>query len=105
METLNQYEEGTAAHKLYAKAVEQDINKELEHFNLQTSSVIERQNNIINSFTRNKENIINQTQDITKSLLDSVQIQIEQNSKLLESNTNDEHILKIENNDNTKLLK
>ena len=54
---------------------------------------------------KNKENIINQTQEITKSLLESVQIQIEQNGKLLESNTNDEHILKIENKDNTKLLK
>lgn len=72
---------------------------------IQTKAILERQNNIIDSFTKNKENIINQTQEITKSLLESVQIQIEQNGKLLESNTNDEHILKIENKDNTKLLK
>lgn len=105
LETLEQYKEGTTAHKLYSKAVERDMEQQMEHYNLQSKSILERQNNIIDSFTRNKENIINQTQDITKSLLDSVQIQIEQNGKLLESNTNDEHILKIENKDNTKLLK
>lgn len=105
LEILDQYEKGTTAHDLYYKAVKRDMEQQMEHYSLQTKAILERQNNIIDSFTKNKENIINQTQEITKSLLESVQIQIEQNGKLLESNTNDEHILKIENKDNTKLLK
>lgn len=103
LKTLEQYEEGSTSHKLYSKCVENDIQKQFEHYDLQVKSVLKRQNQVIDGFIKSKESIIGQTQEITKGLLDSVQIQIEEHNQLLSPQDKKEHILKLENN-NTKLL-
>ena len=52
---------------------------------------------------KNKETIIGQTQEITKGLLDSIQMQLEQNNQLSSPQDGKDHILKLENKNN-KLL-
>ena len=103
LNTLEQYEEGSASYKIYSKCVETDMQQQFEHYNLQINAALKRQNQVIDGFIKSKENIINQTQDITKGLIDTVQMQLEQNAKLALSQDSKDHILQLENK-NTKLL-
>ncbi|WP_455542937.1 lecithin retinol acyltransferase family protein [Intestinibacter sp.] len=101
LNTLNQYEEGSPAFKIYAKMVDQDVSRQFEHYGKQASAVLNRQEQVIASFTQSKQSIIEQTNEITKDLLDTVKYQIEQNGQLIASNK--DAVLGIGGNE-TKLL-
>ena len=79
------------------------MQQQFEHYDLQIKSVEKRQNQILEGFMKNKETIIGQTQEITKGLLDSIQMQLEQNNQLSSPQDGKDHILKLENKNN-KLL-
>lgn len=76
LEILNQYEEGTPAHKLYCKRIESDMAFQLEVNQKQLQYIKERQNKVIESFDKSKERILEQTGNMTAGLLDAVQSQI-----------------------------
>ena len=103
LSTLEQYEEGSTSHKLYSKCIEKDMQQQFEHYDLQVKAVLKRQDQVIDGFIKSKETIIGQTQEITKGLLDTVQMQLEQNNQLSEPQNNKDHILKLENKNNNLL--
>ena len=103
LKTLEQYDQGSASYKIYSKCVENDMQQQFEHYDLQIKSVVKRQNQVLDGFMKNKETIIGQTQEITKGLLDSIQMQLEQNNQLSSPQGSKDHILKLENKNN-KLL-
>ena len=102
LEILEQYEEGSTAHKLYAKRIQDDMQKQLDHYKLQIESVGKRQDQIIASFLKSKDTIIEQTNDMAQALIDNLQDQMKQNNQLSSPQSNKDNILKIEKNN--KLL-
>lgn len=100
---LEQYEEGSPSYKLYEKLIQDEMQKQLDHHTLQMQSAQKRQDQVLNSFLKGKENILEQTNNMTQVLIDNLQEQILQNNQLLSPQDKKEHILKLENN-NTKLL-
>ncbi len=68
---LEQYEEGTTAHKLYAKQIELDQIQQAKFIETQLQQVIERQNFVLQSFVSAKSQILEQTGQITKSIAES----------------------------------
>lgn len=103
LEILEQYEEGSTAHKLYAKRIQDDMQKQVDHYNLQIESVGKRQDQIIASFLKSKDTIIEQTNDMAQALIDNLQDQMKQKNQLSSPQSNKDNILKIENKNN-KLL-
>lgn len=72
LEILKQYDEGSTAHKLYSKRVEDDMNSQLQSFNKQIASLSDRQSKIMESFLNSKEKMIDQTALITNNLIDKM---------------------------------
>lgn len=72
LELLEQYEVGTPSHDLYKKRVEQDMELQFKHHQVQISSLADRQNKIINSFLSNKDKITEQTSQITKDIMKQI---------------------------------
>ena len=101
-EALNQYEEGSTIYKMFERKINEDITLQIEHCRRQLESIDNRQNKIIDGFIKNKEIMIEQSQEITKGLLENVQIQMDQINQLSLSENNKDHILKLEQN--AKLL-
>ena len=103
LELLNQYEEGSTAYKLYAKRIQDDMQKQLEHYSLQIESVRKRQDQVMESFLKSKDTILEQTNNMTQVLIDTLKDQMKQNNQLSSPQGSKDHILKLENKNN-KLL-
>lgn len=72
---LEKYEEGTPAHSLYVKRIEEDMALQAKHFTMQLDAVSKRQSQIIDGFLTSKERIIEQTGQITAGMIESIQKQ------------------------------
>ena len=73
---LEKYEIDSPAHKLYQKRIEEDMRVQGEYYMKQLENIAMRQQQVIDGFIKNKNNIIEQTDLITKELLASVQKQV-----------------------------
>ena len=73
---LEKYEIDSPAHKLYQKRIEDDMRLQGEYYMKQLDNIAIRQQQVIDGFIKNKNNIIEQTDLITKELLASVQKQV-----------------------------
>lgn len=58
---LENYEEGTAQHKLYSKKIEMDMEAQMRHYLSQIDNLAKRQNIIISNILESKNRIIEQT--------------------------------------------
>lgn len=72
---LEKYEEGTPAHNLYIKRIEEDMALQAKHYTAQLNALSNRQTQIIDGFLASKERIIEQTGQITTGILDTIQKQ------------------------------
>ena len=73
---LQQYEVGSAPYEIYAQQIQDDRKLQQQHYLKQLEAVSERQSMVISGFISSKEKIIEQTTQITKGMLDSVQAQV-----------------------------
>ncbi len=72
---LEKYEIDSPAHKLYQKRIEEDMRVQGEYYMKQLDNIAMRQQQVIDGFIKNKNNIMEQTGLLTKELLASVQKQ------------------------------
>ena len=75
LEILEKYEEGTTAHKLYSKRVEEDMALQAQHYVKQIDAIATRQTQVIDGFLSSKEKILEQTGNITAGMLETIQAQ------------------------------
>lgn len=73
---LEKYDEGSAAHKLYTKRIEDDMTLQAQHYTKLIDAVLVRQSQVIDGFLTSKERILEQTGNITSGMLDCVQNQV-----------------------------
>lgn len=73
---LEKYDEGSAAHKLYTKRIEDDMTLQAQHYTKLIDAVLARQSQVIAGFLTSKERILEQTGNITSGMLDCVQNQV-----------------------------
>lgn len=73
---LEKYDEGSAAHKLYTKRIEDDMTLQAQHYTKLIDAVLARQSQVIDGFLTSKERILEQTGNITSGMLDCVQNQV-----------------------------
>lgn len=100
LEILEQYGEGSVAHKLYSKRIEDDMNSQLQSYTKQIEALINRQGKVTESFTNSKEKMIEQTTMITNSLIEKMLIS-DINTIELETTNG---MKKLESNQNNRLL-
>ena len=81
LELLDNYEEGTPAHTLYAKQIENDMNMQNNFVTQQLSQVAARQDMVLNSFIKSKEQIIEQTGRITEKIAEGY-LKVPENQQL-----------------------
>lgn len=103
LELLEQYEEGSTAHKLYVKRIQDDMQNQVDHYSLQIESAKKRQDHIVAAFLKSRDTLIEQTNNMSQVLIDTFQDQIKQNNQLSSPQNNKDNILKLENKNN-KLL-
>lgn len=72
---LEKYEEGSPAHKLYQKRIEDDMGLQAEYYMKQLDNIAARQHQVIDGFIKSKNTIVEQTGLLTRDLLASVQKQ------------------------------
>lgn len=72
---LERYEEGSPAHKLYQKRIEDDMALQAEYYMKQLENIAARQQQVIDGFIKSKNTIVEQTGLLTRDLLVSVQKQ------------------------------
>ncbi len=84
---LEKYEEGTPAHKLYMKRIEEDMALQAKHYTMQIDAISKRQSQIIDGFLQSKDKILEQTGQITAGMLETIQ---KQTLSLGSSSTNQE---------------
>ncbi len=68
LKILEQYEEGTAQHKIYSAQIMRDMDRQGKFIEQQLEKVSERQNLVLQSFLSSKEKILEQTGQITKQI-------------------------------------
>lgn len=73
---LEKYEEGTPAHSLYMKRIEEDMAMQSKYVMQKLDALSQRQTQIIDGFLASKERIIEQTGQITTGILGTIQKQI-----------------------------
>ncbi len=98
LKILEQYQEGTPAHKLYMKRIEEDMTLQAAHYNRQLDGVIKRQEQIIESTLSTKNQITNHTAEITVQMLEGLQKNLQQ----IEANTPNENPM-LSSNSNSQL--
>lgn len=76
LSVLECYEEGTAAHKLYTRRIEDDMASQTKYYLKQLDSIADRQSQIIDGLLSSKEKIVEQTGQITVGMLDTIQNEI-----------------------------
>lgn len=99
LELLDEYEEGSAAHKLYTKRIDMDMDNQTKHYLMQIESISKRQDQIIEGFVKSKEMIIGQTNEVTKAIMSNIENKIAINRGI----SSDEEILKLPTN-NVKMI-
>lgn len=72
---LEKYKEGTSGHKLYMKRIEDDIALQAKYYMKQLDAVQNRQSQVIAGFLSSKDRILDQTNQITSGMLESIQNQ------------------------------
>ena len=95
---LEKYEEGTPAHKLYQKRIDDDMTLQIKHHAMQIENLSKRQTQIIDGFLKGKERILEQTGQITKEMLNVVQ------NQALELKSNHVDTLALPKDNNSKSL-
>ena len=98
MSILEKYEEGTPAHKLYQKRIDDDMTLQIKHHAMQIENLSKRQTQIIDGFLKGKERILEQTGQITKEMLNVVQ------NQALELKSNHVDTLALPKDNNSDLL-
>lgn len=69
---LNQFPTNSPAQTLYLKQIENDMANQFKHYSQQIDNVAERQKMVLNSFLKGKEQIIGQTEALTKTMLENL---------------------------------
>ena len=72
LETLSKFPESSPAYQLYFKQIETDMANQSKHYLQQLDNVAERQKMVLNSFLKGKEQIIGQTEALTKVMLENL---------------------------------
>lgn len=72
LETLSKFPESSPAYQLYFKQIETDMTNQSKHYLQQLDNVAERQKMVLNSFLKGKEQIIGQTEALTKVMLENL---------------------------------
>lgn len=72
LETLSKFPESSPAYQLYFKQIETDMANQSKHYLQQLDNVAERQKMVLNSFLKGKEQIIGQTEALTKIMLENL---------------------------------
>ena len=81
---LERYPEGSSAHGLYMKKIEEDITLQAMHTSRQLESVIKRQERMIDEIMTAKGKITEQTGNITAGMLEALRNKLEELPKLPE---------------------
>lgn len=66
---LEKYPEGTTAHKLYSQQIQNDMNAQMKHHDMQLKSLAIRQQQIISGFINSKDKILEQTGNLTQNII------------------------------------
>lgn len=66
---LEKYPEGTTAHKLYSQQIQNDMNAQMKHHDMQLESLAIRQQQIKSSFFNSKDKILEQTGNLTQNII------------------------------------
>ena len=66
---LEKYPEGTPAHKLYFQQIQNDMNAQMKHHDMQLKSLKIRQQQIISGFINSKDKILEQTGNLTQNII------------------------------------
>lgn len=74
---LEGYKEGSTAHELYKKRIDDDMALQNKHYLIQLESLVQRQNQITTGFLQSKERIIEQTGQITSGIMKTLEKRIE----------------------------
>ena len=69
---LENYEVGSVAYNIYKKKIEDDISMQIKSYTIQIEALSKRQDQVIASFLRGKERIIEQTNQITEGMLNNI---------------------------------
>lgn len=69
---LENYEVGSVAHNIYKKKIEDDISMQIKSYTIQIEALSKRQDQVIASFLRGKERIIEQTNQIAEGMLNNI---------------------------------
>lgn len=69
---LNQFPPNSPAQTLYLKQIENDMANQFKHYSQQIDNVAKRQEMVLNSFLKGKEQIIGQTEALTKTMLENL---------------------------------
>ena len=76
LEILGRYDEGSPAHNLYMKKIEEDITLQAMHTTRQLESAMKRQDRIIDGIMTAKNEIMTQTGNITAGILEALREKI-----------------------------
>ncbi len=71
-EILEKYEEGTTAHTLYTKRIEDDMLQHMQYVAQQINFLAQRQALLHDSFIKSKDRILEQTGQITQSIMENI---------------------------------
>ncbi|MFI3254498.1 MAG: lecithin retinol acyltransferase family protein [Eubacteriales bacterium] len=69
---LEKYEVGSPSHTLYMKRIEEDMALQGKHYVSQLANIAQRQNMLHESFIRGKEKVLEQTGQITQSIMENI---------------------------------
>ena len=72
LKMLEQYEPGSASHRIYEKRIIDDIEKQRIHHDKQVDEVLKRQNLIIADLMESKNKIMIQTNEMTAGFIESI---------------------------------
>jgi hypothetical protein len=76
LDILQKYEKDTPQYEIYYQQIQDDRKIQQQYFMKQLDAVLVRQNMVTDSFTSDKRILLEQTSQITKGMLDSVQAQM-----------------------------
>ena len=69
---LENYEVGTPSHSLYLKRIEDDMALQAKHYIVQLEAVAQRQGQIISGLLQSKDRIMEQTAQLTASMIENI---------------------------------
>jgi hypothetical protein len=76
LDILGRYEKDSPQHQIYFQQIQDDRQRQLQHYSKQVDAVLQRQTQVMAGFISGKEKIIEQTGQITQGMLDAVQKQV-----------------------------